>query len=148
MKVFVTGATGFVGEEIVRQLAGAGHSIRILARNSHSPRVRGLVSRYGVEVRIGDAVDGGSLAGAAAGTDAIIHLVGIISEVGETTFENLHTLATKNMLAVAQQAAIKRYLHMSALGTRPQAASRYHQTKWAAEEAAIRTRTFSSRWRN
>jgi uncharacterized protein YbjT (DUF2867 family) len=139
MKVFVTGATGFVGQEIVRQLAGAGHSIRILARSSHSRRVRDLISRYGAEVRVGDVVDSAPLTGAAAGADAIIHLVGIISEVGDTTFENLHTLATRNLLAVAQQAGIKRFLQMSALGTRPQAVSRYHQTKWVAEEAVRRS---------
>jgi len=39
------------------------------------------------------------------------------------------------MLAVAKAAGIRRYLHMSALGTRPGARARYHQTKWRAEEA-------------
>jgi len=39
------------------------------------------------------------------------------------------------MLAAARQAGVKRFIHMSALGTRPNAVSRYHQSKWAAEEA-------------
>ena len=38
------------------------------------------------------------------------------------------------MVTAAQQAGVRRFVHMSALGTRPNAASRYHQTKWAAEE--------------
>jgi NADH dehydrogenase len=38
------------------------------------------------------------------------------------------------MVVAAQQAGVRRFVHMSALGTRPNAASRYHQTKWAAEE--------------
>ena len=42
---------------------------------------------------------------------------------------------TVNVLEAAKKAGVKRYLHMSALGTRPNARSRYHQTKWAAEEA-------------
>ena len=66
--------------------------------------------------------------------EAVIHLVGIISEVGESTFENVHQRGTRNILAAAQQAGVRRFVHMSALGTRPNAASRYHQTKWAAEE--------------
>jgi NADH dehydrogenase len=37
-------------------------------------------------------------------------------------------------VTAAQQAKVRRFVHMSALGTRPNAASRYHQTKWAAEE--------------
>src|SRR4030095_206610 len=50
-------------------------------------------------------------------------------------FDALHTRATQNMLAVARAAEVKRFLHMSALGTRPDAQSRYHRTKWAAEQA-------------
>lgn len=134
MKVLVTGATGFVGREIVRQLHQAGQGIRVLVRNRTSPRVPEAVSRYGAEVYPGDVLDAASLDGALSGADAVIHLVGIISEVGESTFENVHTRGTKNMVAAARQSGISRFVHMSALGTRPNAASRYHQTKWAAEE--------------
>ncbi|MDB6125289.1 MAG: NAD-dependent epimerase/dehydratase [Pedosphaera sp.] len=66
--------------------------------------------------------------------DAVIHLVGIISEVGRNTFEQVHTHGTQNMVVAAQQAGVKRFIHMSALGTRPNAISRYHRSKWAAEE--------------
>ena len=69
-----------------------------------------------------------------SGVESVIHLVGIISEVGESTFENVHAQGTQNMVAAAQQAGVRRFVHMSALGTRPNAASRYHQSKWAAEE--------------
>jgi NADH dehydrogenase len=60
--------------------------------------------------------------------------VGIISEVGESTFENVHVRGTRNVIAAAQEQGVKRFVHMSALGTRPNALSRYHQTKWQAEE--------------
>jgi NADH dehydrogenase len=71
------------------------------------------------------------------GCSAVVHLVGIIRErrARGVTFERLHTEATRNMLAVARAAGIKRYAHMSALGTRPGARARYHRTKWEAEEA-------------
>jgi len=134
MKVLVTGATGFVGREVVRQLHKTGHSIRILARSRNASRVEEAVSCWGAEVHPGDVLDAASLDGAVNGTEAIIHLVGIIAEVGESTFENVHTRGTGNLVAAAQQAKVRRFVHMSALGTRPSAASRYHQTKWAAEE--------------
>ena len=134
MKVLVTGATGFVGREVVRQLRKGGQAIRILARSRNSPRVQEAVSRYGAEVHVGDVLDAASLDGALSGMDAVIHLVGIISEVGESTFENIHTRGTGNIVAAARQAGVRRFAHMSALGTRANASSRYHQTKWAAEQ--------------
>src|SRR6266478_589542 len=134
MKVFVTGATGFVGQEIVRRLHEAGHSIRFLAHKPDGQVARELVSGYGAEARLGNVLDLGSLDGALAGTDAVIHLAGIISELAENTFENVHTRGTQNILTAAQRAHVRRFVQMSALGTRPDAVSRYHKSKWAAEE--------------
>ena len=134
MRVLVTGATGFVGREILRQLHQQGQSIRILARNRASPRVQEAISRWGAEVHAGNVLEAASLEGAFSGVEAVIHLVGIISEVGVSTFEDVHTRGTQNMLSKAQQACVRRFVHMSALGTRPNAVSRYHQSKWAAEE--------------
>jgi uncharacterized protein YbjT (DUF2867 family) len=134
MKVLVTGATGFVGQEIVRQLRAAGHTIHILARSPRSPRVQEAVSLSQAEVHPGDVLEAATLEGVLEGTDAVIHLVGIICEVGESTFDNVHTGGTRNIVAAARRAGVRRFVHMSALGARPNAASRYHQTKWAAEE--------------
>src|SRR5947207_11117790 len=134
MKIFITGGTGFVGREIVRQLHEEGRTIRLLARNADSERVQEMISRYRVEVHTGNVLDAASLAGALEGMHAVIHLVGIISEIGESTFENIHTLGTQNILAATRDAGIERFVHMSALGVRPGSISRYHQSKWAAEE--------------
>jgi NADH dehydrogenase len=123
-----------VGQEIVRQLRAAVHTIRILARSPRSPRVQEAVSRWQAEVHPGDVLQAASLEGALKGMDAVIHLVGIISEVGESTFDKVHTGGTRIMVAAAQREGVRRIVHMSALGTRPSADSRYHQTKWAAEE--------------
>jgi uncharacterized protein YbjT (DUF2867 family) len=136
MKVLVTGGTGFVGSEVVRQLHRAGHSPRLLVRNSLSRSVRELVTQFSVEIFPGNVLDVPPLNLAMKGCDAAIHLVGIISEAGEQIFENLHTRATKNVVNAAKTAGVKRFIHMSALGTRPNAVARYHQTKWAAEEIA------------
>ena len=134
MRVLVTGATGFVGREIVRQLHEAGHSIRILAHRPNSAGAQEAITRYGAEVHPGDVLEAASLDGAVNGVEAVIHLVGIISEVGESTFENVHVRGTGNIVTATRQAGATRFVHMSALGTRPNAVSRYHQTKWVAED--------------
>jgi NADH dehydrogenase len=139
MNVLVTGATGFVGREIIPQLHAAGHAIRILARNPDATWVKEAMSRWGVEVHPGDVLEAASLERSLNGAGAVIHLVGIISEVGKITFENVHINGTRNVVTVAQQACVRRLVHMSALGTRPNATSRYHRTKWAAEELVRRS---------
>ena len=135
MRVFLTGGTGFVGREVIRWLRAAGHATRLLARKPDGKKVQEIVSRFGAEVCAGDVLNPGSLETGVTGSDAVIHLVGIISEAGRSTYENVHIQGTENVLAAGHKAGLKRFVHMSALGTRPGAAARYHRSKWDAEEA-------------
>lgn len=130
--ILVTGGTGFVGREIIRQLHGVGHRVRVLAR--HPKRASDLVAQYDCEIAVGDVLDPASLDRAMSGVTAVVHLVGIIYETPRVSFEQAHTQATANVLAAARAAGVRRYIQMSALGTRPKAVSRYHQSKFAAEE--------------
>ncbi len=139
MKVLVTGGTGFVGGEILRQLHSAGHSIRLLARSKNSAHTRDVAEKYKVEISVGNILDSASLAEFLSSGDAVIHLVGIISEAGQNTFENIHARGTENVVTAAKKSGVKRFIHMSALGTRPDAVSRYHQSKWIAEETVRRS---------
>jgi uncharacterized protein YbjT (DUF2867 family) len=134
MKVFITGATGFVGREIVLQAEARGHTLRLLTRKPANRALQHIPSISRAEIQFGDVLDSTSLRRAFGGIDAVIHLVGIISEVGRRTFANIHIEGTRNVVAAAQSAGVNRIIHMSALGTRPNASSRYHQSKWAAEE--------------
>lgn len=131
MKVFVTGATGFVGQEVIHQLTKAEHRIKILLRDPHQ------AAKYpDTEAVIGDTTQPGSLRGGMSGCDAVIHLVGIIREFPNRgiTFERLHREATDNMLQAAQEQGVSRFLHMSANGTRANAVTGYHKSKWTAEQ--------------
>ncbi len=133
MKVFVTGGTGFVGNEVLRQCAAAGHTVRALVRPGSEGKLPVLA---GVEIHHGDATDIDTLGKGLRGCDAVIHLVGIIREFPSKgiTFERLHVFATDNVVAAARDQKVRRYLQMSANGTRKNAVSPYHRTKWRAEE--------------
>ena len=67
MKVFVTGATGFVGREILRQLLAAGHEVRILARQLVASSVREISPQPKIEAHYGNALDAHSLKGSLDG---------------------------------------------------------------------------------
>lgn len=131
--IAITGATGFVGRAIVKQARAAGFPVRVIVRDPRE--ARWLAEEFGCELFHGNVLHAPALAGAFDGVKCVIHLVGIIHERNESTFERAHTEATLNVIAEAKKAGVKRYIHMSALGTRADARSRYHQTKWAAEEA-------------
>jgi NADH dehydrogenase len=132
-RIFVTGGTGFVGRSVVRALVGSGFLVRCLVRPGSEAALRGFES---IDRVPGDILKPEGLAQAAEGSAALVHLVGIIREQRGrgVTLERLHRQATENALRVAREAGIPRYLQMSALGTRPNASSAYHRTKWRAEE--------------
>lgn len=136
MKIFITGATGFIGGEIVLGLLERGYQIRALARNPD--RARDLLPS-GVELVKGDITRPEGLYDAVLGCDAIIHLVGIIFEKGKNMFDDVHYMGTVNIVTAAKQAKVKRFLHMSALGSRPDAVSNYHRTKYRGEQCVVKS---------
>ena len=130
MKIFISGGTGFVGGHICRELLARGHQLRLLV---HAARPANLP---GMEFVNGDVTSKESCLRGGEGCDCVINLVGIIREFPErrSTFSRLHVEATRNMLAAAKENGISRYLQMSALGSRANAVSGYHRSKYAAEE--------------
>ncbi len=133
MKVFVTGATGFVGHYILAALRQSGHFIIALTRPGSEPKLSFL---EGIRIAHGNAEDVEQLKEGMKGADAVIHLVGIIRENASAgvTFEKLHYEATRNMVTAAKLCGIGRFIHMSANGAAQNGVSDYQTTKWRAEQ--------------
>jgi len=131
VKVFLTGATGFVGGHICGRLIAEGHRVRALVRDRYVAQ-----SKLGPKVELvpGDVVTSGGLEAAMSGCKAVIHLIGIIVESHGATFERQHVAATENLLSAAKAKKVQRWIQMSALGARRDGVSRYQTTKWKAEE--------------
>jgi nucleoside-diphosphate-sugar epimerase len=71
MRVFVTGASGWIGRGLVPELLGAGHSVTGLARSDAAAEA---LRAAGADVRLGSLDDLGTLADAAASADGVVHL--------------------------------------------------------------------------
>ena len=133
MHVFLTGATGYVGGYVLRELIRQGHTARCLIRHANDRLAEGGAP---VETVVGDVTNAASLGGAMDGCDAVIHLVGIIDEqpARGVTFEAVHVEGTIHVARAAQDAGIDRFIHMSANGAAPDGVSDYQTTKWRAEQ--------------
>ena len=145
MKIFLTGATGFIGRNVLKRLLLEGHEVCILLRPRRSHLIDlgfgGEVPAEKKKVRhvSGDVVTGAGLDQGMQGCDAVIHLVGIIVEQGSNTFEAVHHLGTRNVVQATKRAGIKRFVHMSALGVRENGVAAYQRSKWKGEEEVRRS---------
>ena len=132
MRIALTGATGFVGRYLVDHFLRRDHDVRALVRE---PARQGWLGDRGVEMVAGDLEQAAALRALVDGADAVVHLVGIINEIGRQTYERVHVQGTAHVLGAARAAGVRRVVHMSALGARPDAAATpYHRTQFAAEE--------------
>jgi nucleoside-diphosphate-sugar epimerase len=130
-KVFVTGGSGFVGQAVIEALLARGYSVNALTNHRKID-----LGGDRVEPIPGGLFDQAAIQKGMAGCAAVIHLVGIIMEKKSkgVTFSRIHYEGARSIVDAAKASGIKRYVHMSALGTRPDAKSNYHKTKFLGEE--------------
>lgn len=105
MKVVVAGGTGFIGRHVVAALVEHGHEPIVLARSARA-RADAIVAFAVDATRAGPAE-------LLRGVDAIVNLVGIKTERGSNTFAAAHVDAPRNLLAAAETAGVRRFVHVS-----------------------------------
>ena len=146
-KVLVTGATGFIGGNLVRILCEAGHPVRVLVRNeAEGP------AASGAEPFTGDLLLPDSLAGIEQGIDVVVHCAGILGKWGtpEARIHDVNVRGALNLLQRFEGTSLQRYVHLSAGGVtgpvkqgfadetyacRP--ATAYERTKLLAEQRVL-----------
>ena len=148
MKVAVTGATGFVGGALLRQLLAEGHEVVAVKRPSSAKAPLQNPSLTWVN---GDVTDPNSLQSVFNGVDWLIHAAGMLGQasVPEAHYFALHEQGTNNVLAEAERASVARILYVSSPGvlgpisgqpadeSAPLAPSNaYERSKAAAEQIA------------
>lgn len=131
MKVAVLGITGFIGRNIARKFLREGIKVVGVSRNPSK-----VYEEMGgeVETKSANIISPHQISDAIKGCDALINCVGIIREKGENTFEGVHIQGVINTIHALKENGIKRFIHISALGTGRGIKTRYFQTKEMGEK--------------
>lgn len=117
MRVFLTGATGFIGSGIAKALRDRGDDVRALVR---SPEKAKELEEAGVELVAGSLADGDSIRSAMEGCDAVIHNAAVY-EVGIKKSERpamyeANVVGTENVLGAALDAKVPKVVYVSTVG--------------------------------
>jgi dihydroflavonol-4-reductase len=115
MDALVTGGTGFVGANLVRELVGAGASVRVLARRGGDRRA---LDGLKVEIVDGDLLDAASLARACAGVDTVYHVAADyrLWAPDPAVLHRVNVDGTRAMLEAAGGAGVRRVVYTSTVG--------------------------------
>jgi dihydroflavonol-4-reductase len=150
MKVFLTGATGFIGGQLVPRLLRDGHELRCLVRRAEAGR---RLEALGAATVTGDVTDRGSIERALPGCDGVIHLANVYSfwERDRRIYARVNVEGTRHVMECALAAAVPRVVHISscvgygrpedvpfteASAPGPVRFSEYAETKYAGDRIA------------
>ncbi len=104
-RALVTGATGFVGRNLVERLRGRGDSVRCLVRATANPVTIAALTALGVELSPGDVTDPSSLGAAVAGVEAVYHLAGLTLAFNPRDFVRVNAEGTRHLAEACAAAA-------------------------------------------
>jgi uncharacterized protein YbjT (DUF2867 family) len=125
--VLLTGATGYIGGRLLKELENRGYPVRCLAR-----RAEYLISRVGPATRVvrGDVFDPASIREVLDGVHAAYYLVHSLG--GKGSFEDDNRTAARNFGQAAREAGVKRIIKPSSCGLRSSSAPEVCPSRWSA----------------
>jgi len=150
MKIFITGATGFMGQELLKSLHKNGHELTALVRSTN--RASGFPS--GVKLVQGSMENTDSFSQTLAGQDTFVHVAALVKMWvrDRSDFDRVNVTGTENAIQAAQKAGVKKFVYASsfmALGPSngnplkeddPRRLQKYHndyeRTKFLADQVA------------
>jgi nucleoside-diphosphate-sugar epimerase len=116
MKVFLTGATGFIGQALTRQLLGRGWEVNALVRRPQSPQAQSIQA-MGAKLVEGDISKPDSMREAMQGADIVIHNAGVyelgLDAEGKKRMYEINVGGTENVLSLALELNIARVVYVS-----------------------------------
>lgn len=111
MKVLVTGATGFLGGHLIEEMAKGPH-VPICAHRNGSDT--GKLDRLGLEKRVFDLTDHGSMHRALEGVDAVVHLAAYYTFTGKKDlYDRVNVRGTADLLKACQETGVRRFIYCS-----------------------------------
>jgi uncharacterized protein YbjT (DUF2867 family) len=130
--ILVTGGSGFVGGHVVHELRGRDLPVRCLVRDA---RQAAQLAAWGCELAEGDITDPAAVRRAVSAVDIVVHLVGI-RQGKEEQFRRVMVDGTRDLLGASKEAGVRRFVHMSALGTSEETKDLvpYYRAKWETEQ--------------
>jgi len=132
--VTVFGGTGFIGRHLVALLLRSGATVRLAVR--HPPRVQMTTELpQAAELIQADVLDDVAVGAAIAGADAVVNLVGILTETTTQTYRAIHVEGARRVARAAQRHGVTSLIHISALGSSLTSPAISDRTKAEGEQA-------------
>lgn len=134
--ITLVGGTGFVGRYVVKLLAQAGYTVRVIARRPDAALALKTAGNVGqIVLTSGNIANAQTFAAQLQDSYAVINLAGILSESGKQTFAHVHAQGAEKLARTAKAAGVKRFIHVSALGVDRAPTSHYARSKLHGEQA-------------
>jgi NADH dehydrogenase len=134
--VTVFGGSGFIGRYVVKRLAAQGARVRVATRDPEGAKFLKPMGAVGqvapVKVSISQA---DSVKAAVDGSDAVINLIGILSQGGRQSFRMAHVEGPQTIARAAAAAGVRQMVHVSAIGASAESASAYARSKALGEDS-------------
>lgn len=134
MTILVTGASGYVGNNIVPKLVEKGYDVRAQVRDMEKAKMR--LGEYDGKIEFvqGDVTNRADMERITEGVDTVIHLVAIAIEKGGAKYEEVNFQGTINVVDAAEKNGVKRFINMSQNGADSSLPYRFLKSKGKAQE--------------